>query len=338
MNYYRQSAGIMVDCSIMFKLLSNYNNDVLIHLERIGSIMILNNILFKWFLSVFSQNTSDKFFLCIWDIVFLQGNIVIFKAALGLLKMLTGEIKKQSSIETIMNVFDENSIFYKSRKRLIYYLLILRYNFDIHSINKNRQKLFIQTRNSLVRPSRPKNNSENNKNVMCNEGWPFCSSELSSMPSFNDYIIFKQSYFPILIDNYFNQKKNSGNERKKLNHSFESKNKNKISRDENCEIAKEKELKIFYSLVIERKKHCCFDKYNSRTNVLAKTIHNSFKKIPFNDHSSSYFHFDDIYYPDPLECVTVINEIKQNAIDLQIEDEVKKEWYENPEVFYEIFN
>lgn len=339
MNYYRQYVGIMVDYTIISKLLRKDNNELLIHLDNIGSMIILQNILFKWLVSIFTENTSNKFYFCIWDIILLQGNIVMFKACLGLLKILTNEIIKQTSIETMMNIFDDNSVSLKSRKKLIYYLLVFRYDLDINFINHYRKKLISKTISSLQRPSNIHNKDNGNKKTICNEEWPFCAFEISSKMPYNDYIVFKQSSFPIFIDNYFNRKNSSDKEKKRLSNSFELylKAKNILPIDD--VIVSEQEMKVFNSLVIERKKHCCVNgKHNNcRTVGRSKTIQDSANSIMMNNHYSLLFNIDDDYYPDQSECITIINDISQNDSNLLFEDEVQKEWYENPEVFYETF-
>ena len=59
--YYSELVGIMGDCSLCLKILMESNKKVMLKLK--GFEVILNNLLYKWFISLFVENTSYDTFL-----------------------------------------------------------------------------------------------------------------------------------------------------------------------------------------------------------------------------------------------------------------------------------
>jgi len=61
--YYSELSGIMVDTSILHNMLKHYIPDLFKHLVEVGYELSLNNIIYKWFVSVFIQNLSKEVYL-----------------------------------------------------------------------------------------------------------------------------------------------------------------------------------------------------------------------------------------------------------------------------------
>jgi hypothetical protein len=51
-------AGVLVDSAILTSLLHKYFPDLYNYMVKIGYEMNLNNLIYKWFLSLFSQSLS----------------------------------------------------------------------------------------------------------------------------------------------------------------------------------------------------------------------------------------------------------------------------------------
>ena len=94
-------AGVIVDSTILHKFIEVYLPDLVNYLTQIGCELNLDTIIFKWFVSLFVQALPMEFSLIIWDMLFLEGNIVIFKAALGLFKILKKELMTKTSMGNI---------------------------------------------------------------------------------------------------------------------------------------------------------------------------------------------------------------------------------------------
>lgn len=91
-------AGVIVDSTILHKFIEIYLPDLVSYLRDIGCEINLDTIVFKWFVSLFVQNMPMEFSLIIWDMLFLEGNIVLFKAALGIFKILKKDLMARSSM------------------------------------------------------------------------------------------------------------------------------------------------------------------------------------------------------------------------------------------------
>ena len=62
------------------------------HLNKVGNELFLNNLLYQWYVSLFVQSATNDVFLAVWDAMFVDGNIVIFREAIGILTLMKEEI------------------------------------------------------------------------------------------------------------------------------------------------------------------------------------------------------------------------------------------------------
>jgi hypothetical protein len=138
LNFYSELAGIIVDCSILIKLIKIYLPTLYLHLCDIGYDLSLNNVLYKWFVSVYIQNLSLELSLIIWDVLVLEGNIVMFKSALGILKILKDKILSFDDMEQLNYVFEDCTKYLNDSYTMMYYLILRRFEFDNSFIIKNR--------------------------------------------------------------------------------------------------------------------------------------------------------------------------------------------------------
>ena len=69
----------------------------------------------------------------------LEGNIVLFKAAYGLIKITSKDILEAKTIENIQNIFENKIINYDNTAKLIYFLGFKIYDdFNNDVLNKYR--------------------------------------------------------------------------------------------------------------------------------------------------------------------------------------------------------
>lgn len=64
-NYFSEMSGLMVDIDILINLLNNYFPDLIEYLEYYCFIDFFKNILFQWFISLFTQNFNEEVILII---------------------------------------------------------------------------------------------------------------------------------------------------------------------------------------------------------------------------------------------------------------------------------
>ncbi len=98
LNFYSELSGMITDCVIMTNMIQKYLPDLHAFLIYEHSFEAsLSNFIHKWFISLFVQNLNKDLSLIIWDFIFLEGNIVVFKSTLAILKILKNEIMSKSS-------------------------------------------------------------------------------------------------------------------------------------------------------------------------------------------------------------------------------------------------
>jgi hypothetical protein len=67
----------------------------------------------------------------------LEGNIVLFKSALAILKIIRDDIQANTDIEKINLIFEETTRNLNECDTMIYYLVLRRFGFDDNFLMKN---------------------------------------------------------------------------------------------------------------------------------------------------------------------------------------------------------
>lgn len=152
----------------------------------------------------------------IWDSLFVQGNIVIFKAILAIFNLIKTELMGKTCIEEINNIFEENTKYLNDFNYINYYLILKKFEFNYIIIQINRRELDKKVSEGINNTNRfnlerTKKNKEDNKKASfvknineCYEEWPICIYD-------NDYKYRIVKYFQFMvhpdkikiIDNYF---------------------------------------------------------------------------------------------------------------------------------------
>ena len=100
-DYFSQMLGVYVEVDILMCLLRDlYTPNMLKKLEKNDKIIYLQNILLQWFISLFIIKFPKKLQLFIWDILFIEKKIVLYKVSISLLHKYKYEIASSESIES----------------------------------------------------------------------------------------------------------------------------------------------------------------------------------------------------------------------------------------------
>ena len=241
-------SGIIADMTIINILLRNYFPKLIPFLEEkndnygdfIGNNFINTNLINLFTNGYFDKETS----LLIWDLLFIDGNMVLIKAFLALYDyLLPLIINSESTIEEFQIIVKNNLKKLKcDNKDLIFYLIINDYNFSKEEIDQARFSLSINLAKSLNKEKEKyvnirKKSLDEKEKIECKIEWPIC---LKDKYFCNDNAIFflvfqkKKKKF---LKNYFIDKF------KEDNFGFD-KNKNKKESDDK-------------DILIERKTHYC---------------------------------------------------------------------------------
>ena len=83
---------VLVDQKVFILLIQKYKTKLFKHLKKTGLDFAL--ISFQWFVCLLSANLPKKVAEAIWDFMFLEGTVSIFRAALAILNILEPELLK----------------------------------------------------------------------------------------------------------------------------------------------------------------------------------------------------------------------------------------------------
>ena len=260
----------MIDCTILKWLLHTYATKVNEHLISKGYELILNNILYKWLLSLFIHTTSEEVMLCIWDVLLVEGHIVLFKAAIALLRIIEKDILSNESIDKIMHILDTKCESITCYKALRYYLLIKRYDFNVALIKNNRELIFPKVSETIKKIPLSRKKAKNDNDKPCNKLWPYCLNGKNEQYDIKEYFVYKTNQKVKIIQKYFfNVMKDTTVTWKGSNNTNNSNIKQRTSKSFEKKYAQYKHddtKEAFDMLLIQRKKHHC-----TNTIEIAKT-------------------------------------------------------------------
>lgn len=181
-DYYSELVGIMGDCSLCLKILKESNKKIMKKFE--GFEIILNNLLYKWFISLFVENTSNDTFIQIWDAVMIDGNIVLLRAVSSILELLEDEILRCEGIEDLTVLFEEKISKRNFPRDKFMKLLLnegkLKYTEEqIENIRVEENNKVIKTIiNTKKKEVKKKELDINGIEIECDLDYPFCLKEI----------------------------------------------------------------------------------------------------------------------------------------------------------------
>ena len=143
-NYFSQMLGVYVEVDILMCLLRDlYTPEMLKKLEKNDKLIYLQNILLQWFISLFIIKFPKNLQLIIWDILFIEKKIVLYKVSISLLHKYRNQIASTDSIESLNKFLDEKFSNFSDVTFLKYVLLLKNFEFDDEFLNIN-MKLLLQ--------------------------------------------------------------------------------------------------------------------------------------------------------------------------------------------------
>lgn len=200
--------------------------------------------------------------MIIWDILFLEGTIILFKAALGILKILKNDLMEIYSIEELNDYLEKREFSFHDISEIVYFLLLRRFEFDNSLINKLRKshekkimkEMNYYSYNSLLDQQIKfeqdlkckkllegdlTRNSCLGVNEKCNLNWPLCIYDKFFKLNLINFLIFTTAEkFDIIDDYFFNDKQILKNRDFSFNDNiYENHNKN-LSFEMNKQICK----------------------------------------------------------------------------------------------------
>lgn len=295
LNYYNEMIGIVVDTTLILLLIKKYIpklTNILENKEGFLGDFIGKNFINKGLTNIFSNNMIDKdVSLLIWDYLFLEGNIVLFKAFLAIYKFLYNKIiQGEKSIECYNEIINHDLKTLNLDNDDFVYNLFFYHNNSISNMDFDEYRFclslqfadILEEQNIEHVKSKVKLSydiklykKELIKVKQCNKKWPYCICDtyFENVTKIVFYTVFHEINNKY-IENYFFSE--DSNEKEKENE--------KVKEDKN----KSDDDKRYFNIRIERRQHYCNDaqnelikeeKYNENENI----IENENKDFMFSD-------------------------------------------------------
>jgi hypothetical protein len=193
--------------------------------------------------------------LTIWDVLFLDRSVVLFKAALAFIELVKDNLVKFDSLENFKNYLKDYFSKFKDISHLKFYLIMRRFEFNNDTLDKNRLLIEGPIIEHISKVNSIKMNKLREKTRMrediCDDDWPICIYECDSFYKVHEVFTFKSAGPPQLHENYFF---------KELD--IDRKSVNMLKKKESVCI----NIVDYESALIERKPHCCIEKFRKKKN------------------------------------------------------------------------
>jgi len=286
----------MVDINIIIYFIKKYFPKIKIFNNKMFENLIVNFIN-KNIICLLTNDLNEKTSLLIWDLIFLEGNIVIMKAFLSIINILKNElltIKSEEDLIPLKNMLDktkdikeDNLLFLQSLTIRQYeftseYLDNIRYSSSISFAqnleNENLEQIQCKLRTNYS--ARMKTMESKYKN--CNKKWPYCLNDtyFETVTNILEYLVINHKNKSNIIENYFfNNVNNNEND----NHQDKK----------NCD-------EDYYDIALERRPHYCSEiieeiEKERNINKEEKKINNNEEEIKENNNIEENGIFNKVF-------------------------------------------
>ena len=248
-DYFSRMLGLFTDIDIVTCLLRDlYLPNIIQNLEKTSGFQILFDTLVKWFVTLFIEHFPKKFQLLVWDLLFLDKKIVLYKVSISLWQKYKYQISQLSGIESFVNFTKNFSLDFNDESFLKYILFIKNFEFDDDFLNLER-RFIIEKKKKWEKEFISKVRiTKNNETNLCNTNWPSCIYDQNFRQEYSDSVVYCQLEQVEIIEDYFN---------------YENRNKylkNKQFLDLTKDNIAYKNLN-YKNILIQRRNHVCY-KFN----------------------------------------------------------------------------
>ena len=244
LNYFSNAFGVLVDSALIIQLVQKYIPDMYNYIHSNGFEVHITNLLYKWLLSLFVESVNEKLTLLIWDVLFLEGDIEIFKASLGILKWLKEDIMSCESFYNLTTILENKVVSLDDSSRIIYLLLLRKFEFEHKTINSARIKIEKEVKKAFKLRAQSNQLTITKCSVECDPCWNVCTFDPYIHDEIQNVIILKRDENVDIIDNYYTNNPNQENEDGLIDN-YQRLSNSKSKKD------------IWKGLLINRREHYC---------------------------------------------------------------------------------
>ena len=258
----------MVDSAVILDNIKGTLTTLYNHLRKKKIDICLNNVIFKWLVTLFFENMDESIYLPVMDSLLLFGDITLYKASILILYLAEKDILKCDNLGDASIFFDEKL---KGFTDIKFNKLLLSkdiFNLNIEDINDLRAQKFPKINENIKQISEFENKKKKKSiDSKCNLDWPYCT-KLLGCTRIMDVMKHKCYEEPLIENDYYDINHNVY----KLAENGEEETKNYRINLENEKDDIKKKTKIYGNLLMERPFHKC-DKtksFSSRRNILGE--------------------------------------------------------------------
>ena len=101
--YYSELSGVMVDSAVILDNIKASLTNLYVHLKKHKIDICLNNVIFKWLVTLFFENTDESIYTPVMDSLLLYGDMTLYKASILILYFEEKEIMKCDNLCDIIS-------------------------------------------------------------------------------------------------------------------------------------------------------------------------------------------------------------------------------------------
>lgn len=256
----------MVDSAVILDNINNCLPNLYNHLKSKKIDICLNNVIFKWLVTLFFENMDETIYLPIMDSLLLFGDITLYKASILILYFEEKKILKCNNLCDASIFFDEKIKLFSNKKFSNFLLNKDLFNLNIEDINKYRARKLPKINENIKQISEFENKKKKKLlDSKCNIDWPYCTKLLGTTRII-DVMKYKLIEKPLIENDYYDVSHNVY----KLAESGEEEQINLRKYIENEKDEIKKRTKIYGNLLIDRPHHKCDKSFSSRKNILGE--------------------------------------------------------------------
>ena len=301
-DFFSEMLGMMSEIDVLICLIKEkFFPDLINKLNENNLICDLKDLILKWFNSLFSISLNNKCQNFIWDILFCDGKIVLFKSVISLLKIIKDKLILFDNSFDFRNFVNEYFNNLDDEFLLLFNLVLKKFEFDENFINYNKGIIFSYMKknymNNILKEKELYKQKIIKINENCDLSFPFCIYDTESKFEIIEFLTFTTNKNLNIIEDYCE----NGIYNKDNNESFIIEI-NKIDSND---------------LLIERKIHYCEKikkkiaksvTFNRKDDINIKSNNDSFMK-------SEEHEIKKIKYKELRKNKYYSNEVKNNNID-----------------------
>ena len=212
-DFYSEMAGVMASVDILICMFRQMYIPELIGSLQEYVMIYLKNILMQWFLSLFVINFPYNCTTLIWDALFTDGKIVMFKLAVCLIKMLKEDLMNIKELEQMKNYIVHFYSTFDNIDFIKFSITLRKFEFDERFIDINYNLLIKQivdviNQNNASKVKRLKEEVKYRTDT-CDQSWPFCIYDCDTYYSVTTHLVLRTGKKTQIDWNYFNEDSHS---------------------------------------------------------------------------------------------------------------------------------